>query len=74
MSAQMSTLDLLRESPFFEGMEQEHLEHFARHARMKTFEPEDHVIKQGEPATAFYVLASGKIELSFAKPGATAPN
>jgi CRP-like cAMP-binding protein len=69
-------LDLLRDSPFFEGMEREHLEHFARRARNKTFEPGDQVIKQGEPATAFYMLARGKIELSFAKPGAeaVAPN
>ncbi len=76
MSAQTDTLDLLRESPFFEGMEREHLQYFASHARKKTFEPGDHVIKQGEPATAFYVLARGKIELSFAKPGAeaVAPN
>ena len=72
----METLDLLHESPFFEGMEREHLEHFARHARKKTFEPRAHVIKQGEPATAFYMLDRGKIELSFAKPGAdaVAPN
>ena len=76
MSARMDTLDLMHESPFFEGIEREHLEHFARHARKETFEPGDHVIKQGEPATAFYVLAGGKIELSFAKPGAdaVAPN
>jgi CRP-like cAMP-binding protein len=72
----MDNLDLMRESPFFEGMEREHLEHLARHARKKTFEPRDHVIRQGAPATAFYVLARGKIELSFAKPGAdaVAPN
>ncbi len=76
MNARADTLDLLRESPFFEGMEREHLEYFARHARKKTFEPGDPVIKQGEPATAFYVLARGKIELSVAKPGAdaVAPN
>ena len=76
MSAQTDTLGLLRESPFFEGMEREHLEYFARHAHMKTFQPGDHVIKQGEPATAFYVLARGKIELSFVKIGAeaVAPN
>jgi 1-acyl-sn-glycerol-3-phosphate acyltransferase/CRP-like cAMP-binding protein len=74
MSARADTLNLLRESPFFKGMEQEHLDHFARHARKKTFEPGDHVIEQGEPATTFYVLASGKIELSFAKPGAVAPD
>jgi 1-acyl-sn-glycerol-3-phosphate acyltransferase/CRP-like cAMP-binding protein len=74
VSAQTDILELLSESPFFEGMEREHLEYFACHARKKTFESGDHVIKQGEPATAFYVLASGKIELSFTKPGAVAPN
>jgi CRP-like cAMP-binding protein len=76
VSTQTDTLDLLRESPFFEGIDREHLEHFAQHARKKTFEPGDHVIKQGESATAFYVLARGKIELSFTKPGAdaVAPN
>ena len=76
MSARMDNLDLMHESPFFEGMERGHLEHLARHARKKTFEPRDHVIRQGAPATAFYVLARGKIELSFAKPGAdaVAPN
>src|ERR687894_748748 len=68
----MDSLDLMHESPFFEGMEREHLEHFARHARKETFEPGDHVIKQDESAMAFYVLARGKIELSFAKPGADA--
>jgi CRP-like cAMP-binding protein len=66
----MNTLELLRESPFFEGMEREHLEHFAAHARRETFEPGETVIRQGDPATAFYVLDSGKIELSFAKVGA----
>ncbi|MDQ4106597.1 MAG: 1-acyl-sn-glycerol-3-phosphate acyltransferase [Actinomycetota bacterium] len=72
MSAQMDTLNLLRESPFFEGMEREHLEHFARHARKETFEAGDLIIEQGEPAAAFYVLARGKIELSFANPGTEA--
>jgi 1-acyl-sn-glycerol-3-phosphate acyltransferase/CRP-like cAMP-binding protein len=66
----MGTLDLLRESPFFEGLEREHLEHFAGHARTKTYQPGDYVIRQGDPATAFYVLARGKIELSFARAGA----
>lgn len=70
MSARARILDLLSESPFFEGMGREHLEHFARRAETRTFEPGSHVIRQGDPATAFYVLARGKIELSFAKAGA----
>jgi CRP-like cAMP-binding protein len=76
VNAGTATLNLLRESPFFEGMEQEYLEHFALHAQKKTFELGEHIIKQGDTATAFYVLDRGKIELSFAKPGAdaVAPN
>ena len=70
MSAGVDTLELLRGSPFFEEMEGEHLEHFARCAKKRTFEPGERIIAQGEPATAFYVLDRGKIELSFAKPGA----
>jgi CRP-like cAMP-binding protein len=70
VSAGVDTLELLRGSPFFEEMEGGHLEHFARCAKKRTFEPGERIIAQGEPATAFYVLDRGKIELSFAKPGA----
>ncbi len=45
MNARMEPLDLLSESPFFGGMEREHLKHFARHAYTQTFEPGDHVIR-----------------------------
>ena len=66
-------LDLLRDSPFFEGLAPEHIEHFAHLARTETFEPGDRIIVQGEPATSFYVLVEGKIELSFRKPGDEVP-
>lgn len=66
MSRGTDTLSLLLDSPFFEGMEREHPEHFACRTRKKAFEPGDHVIKQGEAATAVYVLDRAKIELSFA--------
>ncbi len=66
-------LDLLCSSPFFEGLDPEHIEHFARLVRTETFEPGDRIIVQGEPATSFYVLVEGKIELSFRKPGDEVP-
>src|SRR5215208_1132131 len=66
-------LDLLSDSPFFEGVDPEHIEHFARLARTETFVVGDHIIVQGEPATFFYVLVEGKIELSFRKPGDEVP-
>ena len=66
-------LDLLCNSPFFEGLDPEHIEHFARLARTETFEAGESIIVQGEPATLFYVLVEGKIELSFRKPGNEVP-
>jgi CRP-like cAMP-binding protein len=66
-------LDLLCDSPFFEGVDPEHIEHFARLARTETFVVGDHIIVQGEPATLFYVLVEGKIELAFRKPGNEVP-
>lgn len=40
-------LNLLHESPFFEGLDSEHIEHFARRARKETFEFGDQIIKTG---------------------------
>lgn len=62
-------LDLLRRSPFFEGLGDEHIEHFARHARTEIFEAGERVIVQGEPAATFYVLVDGKLTLLFKPSG-----
>lgn len=64
--------EVLRRSPFFEGLNDEHVRHFADRARMETFEAEDLIIEQGAYAASFYVLAGGKIELSFAERSAQA--
>ena len=66
-------LDLLCNSPFFEGLDPEHIKHFASLARTETFEPGDRIIVQGEPATSFYMLVEGKVELAFRKPGDEVP-
>ena len=66
-------LDLLCKSPFFEGLDPGHIEHFARLVQTETFEAGDRIIIQGEPATLFYVLVEGKIELAFRKPGNEVP-
>ena len=62
-------LELVRRSPFFEALEGEHLQYFASRARRCAFGPGERVIVQGEPATGFYVLVEGKIELTFRKVG-----
>jgi CRP-like cAMP-binding protein len=66
-------LDLLCNSPFFEGLDPEHIKHFASLARTETFKPGDRIIVQGEPATSFYMLVEGKVELAFRKPGDEVP-
>lgn len=62
-----AALDLLRDSPFFDGLGSEHVEHFVRQSRTERFERGDRIITQGKPAEGFYVLMSGKLELSFRK-------
>jgi CRP-like cAMP-binding protein/1-acyl-sn-glycerol-3-phosphate acyltransferase len=59
------TLELLADSPFFEGFDPQDLAELASHARMVAFETGERIFAQGEPATALFLLASGAVELSF---------
>lgn len=70
-SAVDGRLDLIQKIPFFEGMEFDHLKYLADRARPAIFEAGEKIIVQDEPATTFYVLASGKTELSFRGFGGT---
>ena len=58
-------VDLLRESEFFHGIEDIHLEALARHATRLSFRKGDRIIEEGQPAERFYILISGSAELSF---------
>jgi CRP-like cAMP-binding protein/1-acyl-sn-glycerol-3-phosphate acyltransferase len=60
------TLELLANSPFFEGFDPQDLAELASHARMVTFQATERVFAEGDPATAFFLLVSGAVELSFA--------
>jgi CRP-like cAMP-binding protein len=63
MSAE--TLELLAGSPFFEGFDPQDLAELASHARMIAFQSTERVFAEGDPATAFFLLVSGAVELSF---------
>jgi 1-acyl-sn-glycerol-3-phosphate acyltransferase len=68
------TLELLADSPFFEGFDPQDLAELASHARMVAFAAGSRVFAQGEPATALFLLASGAVELSFgAQAGQNSP-
>ena len=49
--------------PFFEGMKPEHLEVIAGCATEATFESDQILFREGEPANKFYLIQSGRIAL-----------
>src|ERR1051326_6616073 len=55
--------------PFFEGMKPEHLEDIAGCATEATFEPDQILFREGEPANKFYLIQSGRIALEAPEPG-----
>jgi CRP-like cAMP-binding protein/1-acyl-sn-glycerol-3-phosphate acyltransferase len=61
-------LQLLADSPFFEGFDRRDLTELSRRARMVAVEANTPVFTEGEPATTFYLLASGAVEIAFAGP------
>ena len=50
--------------PFFKGLTGEEFEELMSKSRLLTFNPGDLIIRQGMSATTFYVVKSGKVEMS----------
>ncbi len=63
-----SALDLLHASPLLETLAPEHLAHLADHSRMLSVAEGEVLFRQGDPATACYMLVVGKVRLSFQPP------
>ena len=49
--------------PFFQGMKPEHLEVIAGCATEATFESDQILFREGEPANKFYLIQSGRVAL-----------
>src|SRR6266536_1581393 len=49
--------------PFFQGMKPEHLEVIAVCATEATFESDQILFREGEPANKFYLIQSGRVAL-----------
>lgn len=60
----MRTIDaLLAEAPAFAGMRRDHLELIAGCASNKVFAPGDFLLREGEPASRFYVIRIGRVAI-----------
>ncbi|SNB46862.1 Crp/Fnr family transcriptional regulator [Geobacter sp. DSM 9736] len=59
----MDNLTILKKSMLFAGLEDEHLEELSAIATRRTVARGETLFSEGEPATGFYLLASGSIKL-----------
>jgi CRP-like cAMP-binding protein/1-acyl-sn-glycerol-3-phosphate acyltransferase len=58
-------LETLAASPFFDGVPDADLAFVAAHSSYLPLDAGDRIFLQGEPATTFYILVSGSVQLSF---------
>lgn len=54
---------MLAEIPLFEGLSRRHLEKVASVAVTKRFTANTPLVRQGQPATAFYVILDGRVRV-----------
>jgi len=50
--------------PFFKGLTGEEFDELMKKSKLLTFNPGDLIIRQGMPPTTFFVIKSGKVEMS----------
>jgi len=60
--------ELLEEFPIFSGLDKSYLENLADIALIKKIKKKDILFREGEKATGFYLLVSGRIKLSKISP------
>jgi CRP/FNR family transcriptional regulator, cyclic AMP receptor protein len=66
----METLEpILRDHPFFEGLEPSYLSLIVGCAANVVFRGEEVIFRDGEEANLFYVIRHGKVALELASPG-----
>lgn len=67
---QIDSLDkILREHPFFKGMDDKSLETLSGCARNERFAAGEFIASEGEPADKFYLIRAGTVALEFDVPG-----
>eukprot|EP00408_Alexandrium_pacificum_P061029 CAMPEP_0171160960 /NCGR_PEP_ID=MMETSP0790-20130122/3825_1 /TAXON_ID=2925 /ORGANISM="Alexandrium catenella, Strain OF101" /LENGTH=802 /DNA_ID=CAMNT_0011625507 /DNA_START=112 /DNA_END=2521 /DNA_ORIENTATION=+ len=66
MMARTNREDILRKVEMFETLSDEHISQIADALEKKSFEPDEAIIKQGEPGKEFYVMLSGECKATVA--------
>jgi pilus retraction protein PilT len=56
----------LSQAPLFQGLTAQHLDKVLTHAQLVEFEPEETMVRQGDPSDALYVLLSGEASVRLA--------
>lgn len=64
----MKPVDILRKSLLFSGLNDEHLTEVAAISALRSFAKGESLFAEGEPATGFYLLASGGIKMCKVSP------
>jgi CRP/FNR family cyclic AMP-dependent transcriptional regulator len=66
----MQTLEpILREHPFFQGLDPGYIALLAGCASNVVFRPGHYLMKEGEAANHFYIIRQGKVSIEIASPG-----
>jgi CRP/FNR family cyclic AMP-dependent transcriptional regulator len=60
---------LLREHPFFSGLEERDIEFIAGCGRNVVFEPGTYLFREGEDANQIYIVRHGRVALEIGAPG-----
>jgi CRP/FNR family transcriptional regulator, cyclic AMP receptor protein len=58
-----TTVDLLRDHPFLEGLTDRQLERLSYHASRSMFHAGNRVFSEGDPADRFWLIARGRVNL-----------
>ena len=67
---QMQTLEpILSQHPFFQGIDRQYLALLAGCASNVVFHPDEHLMREGEPANHFYIIRQGRVSIEIAAPG-----
>lgn len=61
--------EIVREHPFFAELPGEHCDLLCGCAKNVRFEPGDYLLREGEPANAFYLVREGRAALEIHAPG-----
>lgn len=64
-----SIMELLATHPFTADLSEEQQAQLAARAQIAHFEPDEYLLREGQPATAFYLIVSGLVSIEVFVPG-----